>query len=63
MHTFVFTAHQLELAQDLNCAGRIHIIHILLDEYDSYTDSTQWQDRYITLIDCDDSWATYLHLI
>ncbi len=60
IHTLDYTIDQLDRLQDrIRSGARMRIVHILSDYSDGF--STQWEDRYIVLIDCDP--VTYTMLL
>ena len=53
IRTFEFTEAQLNRVTDYRAVTALYIICVL---YDDVT------DRYVTLLECDDSWATWISL-
>jgi hypothetical protein len=53
IRTFEFTEAQLDRVTDYRSVTDLYIICVL---YDDVT------DRYVTLLECDDSWATWISL-
>jgi Mg2+ and Co2+ transporter CorA len=53
IRTFEFTEAQLNRVTDYRAVTALYIICVL---YDDIT------DRYVTLLECDDSWATWISL-